>query len=92
MSRNTQPSLFNSQADLFGAPPPQTYAPSVEAVRAEVSRVLQEAQSASVMPWPARKAAYWKTVFPQMTNWLPDEEASQLRLAFAEEMRRLDAA
>ena len=33
-----------------------------------------------------------KTVFPQMTNWLPDEEAAQLRSAFMEEICRLEAA
>jgi hypothetical protein len=29
---------------------------------------------------------------PQMTNWLPDEEAAQLRFAFETEIRRLEAA
>jgi hypothetical protein len=23
------------------------------------------------MPWTAKEVAFWKTVFPQMTNWLP---------------------
>jgi hypothetical protein len=88
----SEPDLFNAQADLFGAPPPQSYAPPIETVRAEVHRVLGEAKSATVMPWPAKKASYWKTVFPQMTNWLPPEEAAQLRFAFMEEMKRLEAA
>jgi hypothetical protein len=35
---------------------------------------------------------YWRTVFPQMTNWLPDAEAAQLRLEFETEIRRLEAA
>jgi len=30
--------------------------------------------------------------FPQMTNWLPEEEAAQLRFAFEAELARLEAA
>lgn len=30
-----------------------------------------------------------RTIFPQMTNWLPDDEAEQLRLEFAAELERL---
>jgi hypothetical protein len=92
MSRSAHPDLINTQADLFGAPPPQSYAPSLETVRKEVHRVLGQAKSATVMPWPSEKLRYWRTVFPQMTNWLPPEEAAQLRFEFEEELRRLDAA
>jgi hypothetical protein len=38
------------------------------------------------------RTLYWRTVFPQMTNWLPDEVARQLPFDFETEMRRLDAA
>ena len=92
MSRNGQPDLFNGQADLFGAPPRPSYAPSLELVRAEVNTVLETARSAKVMPWKPKDVAFWKIVFPQMTNWLPDEEAAQLRFEFMEELRRLEAA
>jgi hypothetical protein len=34
----------------------------------------------------------WETVFPQMANWLPEEEAEQLRFEFAREIDRLKAA
>ena len=34
----------------------------------------------------------YRTIFPQMTNWLPEEEAAQLRFAFDTEMARLEAA
>jgi len=44
------------------------------------------------MPWPDRDARMWQIVFPQMTNWLPPDEAAQLRFAFAQEMQRLDQA
>lgn len=92
MSRNTQADLFGTQADLFGPPPRQTYEPSLEKVRAEVDKVLEKARIAKDMPWTAKEVAFWKTVFPQMTNWLPEGEREQARAAFWEEIDRLEAA
>jgi len=34
----------------------------------------------------------YKTIFPQMTNWLPEEEARQLCFEFEREIARLEAA
>jgi hypothetical protein len=34
----------------------------------------------------------YRTIFPQMTNWLPAEEGAQLRFAFETELARLEAA
>ena len=92
MSRSNQTDLFGTQSDLFGPPPPKSYAPSLATVRAEVNKVLEKARIAKEMPWTAKEVAFWKTVFPQMTNWLPAEEAAQLRSAFIEELCRLEAA
>ena len=87
------------QLDFFGEMEPElpgfdpmAYAPKPDDVRAELLRVLAKARAAERMPWGARDALYWRTVFPQMANWLPDEEARQLRSAFDAEIRRLDAA
>jgi len=91
MSRSTQPDLFGTQTDMFGPPPKQSYAPSLEKVRAEVDKVLEKARIAKDMPWTAKEVAFWKTVFPQMTNWLPEEEREQVRAAFWEEICRLEA-
>ena len=44
------------------------------------------------MPWPEREARMWQIAFPQMANWLPDDEAAQLRLEFTQEMERLKQA
>ncbi len=44
------------------------------------------------MPWERQTVLLYQTIFPQMANWLPDEEAAQLRLAFAGEMERLKGA
>jgi hypothetical protein len=92
MARSTQPDLFGTQGDLLGPPPRETYAPSLEKVRAEVNKVLEKARIAKDMPWTAKEVAFWKTVFPQMTNWLPEEEREQVRAAFWEEINRLEAA
>jgi hypothetical protein len=40
----------------------------------------------------SRRTLCWRTVFPQMTDWLPEEEGAQLRCAFETEIRRLEAA
>jgi hypothetical protein len=92
MSRSNQSDLFGRQPDLFGPPPPRSYAPSLATVRAEVNKVLEKARIAREMPWTAKEVAFWKTVFPQMTNWLPEEEAARARSAFMEEISRLEAS
>jgi hypothetical protein len=90
-----------SQLSLFGEDPSErtgveqnaaVYRADPDEVRAELLSVLAQARAARSFPWDARRALYWRTVFPQMANWLPDEEAQQLRLEFEMEIRRLEAA
>jgi len=89
------------QLDLFGESEPSlpglddpaaVYRADPDEVRAELLRVLAQARAAQTFPWDARRTLYWRTVFPQMTNWLPDEEGAQLRFQFEAEIRRLEAA
>jgi hypothetical protein len=89
------------QLDLFGESQPDllgmdaraaVYRADPDEVRAELLAVLAKVRSAQRLPWDARGALYWRTVFPQMTNWLPDAEAAQLRFEFESEIKRLDAA
>jgi hypothetical protein len=91
----------HEQLDLFGEDKPElpgvgraaaVYRADPDEVRAELLRVLAEARAAESFPWDARRTQYWRTVFPQMTNWLPDEEAEHLRLEFDREIQRLEAA
>jgi hypothetical protein len=42
--------------------------------------------------WEPKQASLYKTIFPQMTNWLPEDEAAQLRFDFESELARLNAA
>ena len=86
------------QLSLFGAgerrmqPPVRRFAPDPEEVRQRLHSLLQLARQAKSMPWPERDVRMWQTVFPQMANWLPEEEANQLRFEFAQEIERLKAA
>ncbi|MEO8927117.1 MAG: hypothetical protein ABI306_08125 [Caulobacteraceae bacterium] len=86
------------QLSLFGAgegrmqPPARDLAPDPETIRRRLTTLLERARQSQVMPWPEPKARMWQTVFPQMANWLPEEEAAQLCFDFAREIERLKAA
>ena len=68
------------------------FVPDPEVVRARLHNLLATVRGANVMPWPEHDARMWQTVFPQMANWLPDDEADQLRFEFVSEIARLKAA
>jgi hypothetical protein len=94
MARNTQSDLFRpeAQADLFGSEPVPAYRPDPDKVRARLHRILTEARSAQKFPWEPTRVSLYRTIFPQMTLWLPEEEAAQLRFEFETEIARLEAA
>ncbi len=96
-----QPDLFGhrpAQGSLFGVgddrlqAPAQRVLPDPEKIRRRLNTLIEKARSAEKMPWSERDARMWQIVFPNMANWLPDEEAEQLRFEFAQEMERLKAA
>ncbi|MEA2907199.1 MAG: hypothetical protein QOI12_4586 [Alphaproteobacteria bacterium] len=89
------------QGDLFGqdgADPSDedfetpVYYPDPAQVRAELHRILAEARAAQTLPWDQRDLLLYRTIFPQMSNALPEQEAAQLRFEFMEELKRLKAA
>jgi hypothetical protein len=80
------------QADLFGAPDVPAYRPDPEKVRARLHKILAEMRGAQSMPWEWGRASLYRTIFPKMTQWLPEEEGAQLRFQFEEELARLKAA
>ncbi len=92
--------MTREQLDLFGREPdlsdedytPVTYSADPDEMRRELNRLLDEARAATTLPWKPADLNFYRTVFPQMTRWLPDDEAEQLCFAFEEEMRRLEAA
>ncbi len=94
MARPTQSDLFgnDTQPDMFGDTPTPEYRADPDEVRAELHRILAEVRAADTLPWEPRKALVYRTTFPQMTLWLPEEEGAQLRLEFETEMERLKVA
>ena len=95
MSSPRQSDLFlqDEQSDLFGedTPTPE-YRADPDTVRAELYKILAEARAAQTLPWEPKTVVLYRTIFPQMTNWLPDEEGAQLRFEFEAEIKRLQAA
>jgi hypothetical protein len=85
MTKNNQIDLFGKeeeQPDLFGpeAAAP-AYRPDPDKVRARLHKILGEARTAKSFPWEPTRVSLYRTIFPQMTLWLPEEEgATALRV------------
>ena len=94
MDRAGQSDLFGAeeQPDLFGDSRPPPYRPDPDKVRARLYRILAEARAAQRVPWEPTRTSLYRTIFPQMTFWLPENEGSQLRFEFESELERLEAA
>ena len=94
MAQSDQPDLLatGTQADLFGAEEAADHRPDPDTVRAQLHNILAEARAAESLPWKPRQVLLYRTFFPQMTNWLPDEEGAQLCFEFETELARLEAA
>jgi hypothetical protein len=93
MARSTQTDLFatETQTDLFASEQVPTYRPNPDKVRARLHRILAEARAAQTLPWEQARVSLYRTIFPQMSLWLPEDEGAQLRFEFETEMARLDA-
>jgi hypothetical protein len=94
MSAPRQGNLFgndrpDSSDENFETP---TFYPDADEVRAELHKILAEMRAAKVMPWDESRTALYRTIFPQITGCLPEEESAQLRFQFEAELERLRAA
>jgi hypothetical protein len=95
MARDDQPDLFGTetQDDLFDEDAaPVAYRADPNKVRARLHRILAEARSAQRLPWEPTRVSLYRTIFPQMTNWLPEDEGAQLGFEFESELARLKVA
>ncbi len=94
MTHFSQPDLFSAgaQGELFGAPPVRDWRPDPEKVRGELLDVLAKARAAPDEPWKRADMDFYRTVFPQMARWLPEQEALELQSEFEAELQRLEAA
>jgi hypothetical protein len=89
------------QGDLFGNERPApaeddletpVYHADPDKIRLELQGILAEMRAARTIPWDPKRTALYRTIFPQMSNWLPEEEGAQLRFEFMTELARLEAA
>jgi hypothetical protein len=92
MARTGLPDLFvtETQPDLFGVEAIPTYRPDPGKVRARLHKILADARAAQTSPWEPTRVSLYRTIFPQMTLWLPEDEAAQLRFEFETELVRLE--
>lgn len=68
------------------------YEADPEEVCQELNGLLAQMRAAETMPWDAKRTALYRTIVPQMANWLPEDEAKQLCFEFETELKRLEAA
>ncbi len=68
------------------------YRPDPDEIRAELIAILERVRAGADGDWCPAETRHYRTVFPQMASWLPEDEARRLRLDFASELERLDAA
>ena len=94
MAQGGQHDLFpaEEQPDLFGDSRPAPYRPDPDKVRARLYKILGEARAAQRLPWEPTRLSLYRTIVPQMTLFLPEDEGAQLRFEFEAELQRLEAA
>lgn len=83
-----QLSLFGDGEGRMAAPAPVDHPARA---REKLNALLALARRSQILPWSERDTRMWETVFPQMAYWLPQDEADELRAAFAQEIERLKA-
>lgn len=75
MAPDDDPDFFQEQEegqpDLFGAEAVPAYRPDPDKVRRRLEKILAEARAAQKLPWESTTVSLYRTIFPQMTNWLP---------------------
>ncbi|MGA9580500.1 MAG: hypothetical protein WBR13_00845 [Allosphingosinicella sp.] len=77
--------------DLGDEPVGTSYQPDLTEIREDLQEILASARGVTAeAPWDERTFRYNKVVFPQMTRWLPDDEAAQLCFEFSREIERIE--
>lgn len=94
-----QPDLFGhtpAQGDLFAGQerPKGNYIPvDIGLIRRRLLGMLAAVRaSESGSPWPPETTRLYQLLFPQMSNWLPEDERERLRSEFVAELKRLNIA
>ena len=68
------------------------YRPNPDKAPARLEKLPAEARAAERMPWDPSQLSLYRLIFPQMTLWLAEAEGSQYRMAFDQELKRLESA
>lgn len=77
------------QLNLFATPSAPAWRPDPDKVRARLTRILNEARAAEVMPWEPAQLSLYRTIVPDMTRWLPEDEGRRWLADFEGELARL---
>lgn len=91
-SETSSPAGAPEQGSLFAPEAAPVYRPDPDKVRARLALIIGEVRSAKTLPWQPAELSLYRVVVPQLTNWLPADEAKQLRFEFERELERLIAA
>lgn len=71
---------------------PVVYRADPDRIRRRLANIIAEARAAERMPWDSERLRLYRKLVPQMSQWLPFQEAAQLRFEFEAEVERLDRA
>ncbi len=82
----------DSEAGAATGAAPYVFKPNLEKIRAELRGVVTKARASEGEPWDAAEFRYYRTVLPQMSRWLPDDERAELVREFEAEAARLSTA
>lgn len=80
------------QLELFAGEAVAYAGPDANQMREFLHDILAVARAAETPPWPPSKVRLYRLMFPQLSFWLPADEAAQLRFEFEAELARLEAA
>lgn len=80
-----------SQFEMFApTAQPVSTTPSAEQVRGRLEGLMRTLRRADTLPLTDKQLRFWRTVVPQMTNWLPAEEKAAICAEFEAHLVRLD--
>jgi hypothetical protein len=95
-TKTRQPDLFDTyrQDEMFeqsSRPAHRPTVPSAEFVRAKMLDLIDQLKQAETLPWNERNTTINEIIFPQMSKWLPQDEAADLVAEFSWQLARLKA-
>lgn len=79
-----------SQFEMFApTAQPVSTVPDADQVRARLDSLMRTLRQSDDLPLTEKQLRFWRTVVPQMTNWLPAEEKTAICAEFDAQIVRL---